>query len=171
MTGMIPYPEPYQTTYQQRRLGALGLEWRPSTIKFAIGPDFSLGLDYQMPPLADLERMVDPLPEFDAMFWEPENENEVMSEDSDSEYNVTDENSSEGEKGSIVVSSSDDSECSAEDDEVGNGYKDGLRRSKRRRHKVIVCVFNTLVSFFSFLFLLQFKFSQMLKTQSYSCSD
>ena len=139
MTGMIPYPEPYQTTYQQRRLGALGLEWRPSTIKFAIGPDFSLGIDYQMPPLADLERMIEPLPEFnEAIFWEPENE--VMSEDSDSEYNVTDENPSEGEKESIVVSSSDDSESSAEEDEVGNGYKDGLRRSKRKKHKVKVGV-------------------------------
>ncbi|XP_062083588.1 uncharacterized protein LOC133789944 isoform X2 [Humulus lupulus] len=134
-SSMIPYPEPYQTTYQQRRLGALGIEWRPSSIKFAVGPDFSLGLDYQMPPLADLERMIEPLPEFvDAMFWEPENE--VMSEDSDSEYNVTDENFSEGGKESIVVSSSDDSECSAEDDEVGNGYKDGLRRSKRKKHKL-----------------------------------
>ncbi|PON72397.1 Guanine nucleotide-binding protein, beta subunit [Trema orientale] len=133
-SSMIPYPEPYQTTYQQRRLGALGLEWRPSTIKFAIGPDFSLGLDYQMPPLADLERMVEPLPEFvDAMFWEPEIE--VLSEDSDSEYNVADENSSEGEKENIVVSSSDDSECSTEDDEVGDDYKDGLRRSKRKKHK------------------------------------
>ncbi|KAM6558873.1 hypothetical protein CsatA_028112 [Cannabis sativa] len=134
-SSMIPYPEPYQTTYQRRRLGALGIEWQPSSIKFAVGPDFSLGLDYQMPPLADLERMIEPLPEFvDAMFWEPENE--VMSEDSDSEYNVTDDNSSEGGKESIVVSSSDDSECSAEDDEVGNGYKDGLRRSKRKKHKL-----------------------------------
>lgn len=137
---MMPYPEPYQSTYQQRRLGALGIEWHPSTIKFAVGLDVSLGLDHQMPSLADLERMIEPLPDFiDAMFWEPENE--AISEDSDSEYHVTEENSSEGEKRSISAFSSSDTECSAEDSEVGRGHKDVLRRSRRKKHKMKVSVF------------------------------
>ena len=105
-------------------------------MKLAIGPEISLGLDYQMPPLPDLERIIEPLPDFviDAMFMEPENE--VLSEDSDSEYNVAEENSSENEKESIISSSSSDSECSAENGELGNGHKDGLRRSRRKKHKV-----------------------------------
>lgn len=137
---MMPYPEPYQTAYQQRRLGALGIEWRPSTMKLAIGPEVSLGLDYHMPPLPDLDRIIEPLPEFiDAMLWEPENE--VLSEDSDSEYNITEENSSEGEKESIVAITSSDSEYSAEDGRVGHDQKDSLRRSRRKKHKVKVYVF------------------------------
>ncbi|XP_048336119.2 uncharacterized protein LOC107406056 isoform X1 [Ziziphus jujuba] len=131
-SSMMPYPEPYQSMYQRRRLGALGIEWQPSTIKFAVGLDVSLGL---MPPLADLERMIEPLPEFiDAMFWEPENE--AIIEDSDSEYHVTEENSSEGEKRSISAFSSSDTECSAEDSEAGFSHKDGLRRSRRKTHKI-----------------------------------
>lgn len=137
---MMPYPEPYQSKYQQRRLGALGIEWHPSTIKLAVGLDVTLGLDHQMPPLADLERMIEPLPEFiDAMFWEPENEG--ISEDSDSEYHVTEENSSEGEKRSISAFSSSGTECSAEDSEVGCGHKDGPRRSRRKKHKMKVSGF------------------------------
>lgn len=50
---MVPYPEPYQSAYQQRWLGALGKEWLPSTLRLALGPDFSIDPDYQMLPLAD----------------------------------------------------------------------------------------------------------------------
>ncbi|OVA02540.1 Bromodomain [Macleaya cordata] len=134
-SSMIPYPEPYQSMYQQRRLGALGIEWRPSSVKFAVGPADISGLqDYPMLPLVDLDRMIEPLPEFiDAMDWEPENE--VQSEDNDSEYNVTDEYSSEGEQGGLSTSSSGDPECSAEDSDAEHSQKDGLRRSKRKKHK------------------------------------
>lgn len=146
MTAMIPYPEPYQSMYQRRRLGALGIEWRPSTIKFAVGPDFTLGLGYEMPPLADLERMVEPLPEItDAMFWEPEID--VMSEDSDSEYHVTEENSSVGEKGSINISSFSDSDDSLEDGEAQRSHKDILSRSRRKKHKVKVSALFTFSGF------------------------
>ncbi|XP_042518555.1 bromodomain and WD repeat-containing protein 3-like [Macadamia integrifolia] len=133
-SSMIPYPEPYQNMYQQRRLGAFGLEWRPPSVKYAVGADISLGLqNYQMLPLADLDRMIDPLPEFlDAMDWEPENE--VQSDDTDSEYNVAEEYSSEGEQGSFGASSSTDPECSGEDSEVELSHKDSLRRSKRKKH-------------------------------------
>ncbi|GAV83610.1 WD40 domain-containing protein/Bromodomain domain-containing protein [Cephalotus follicularis] len=133
--SMLPYPEPYQTVYQRRRLGALGLEWRPSSIKFAVGLDISLGQDYEMPPLADLERMIEPLPEFiDAMYWEPENE--VISDDTDSEYNVTDECSSGGGQRSLCFNSSSDPECTAEDSEVERNENDSFRRSRRKLKKV-----------------------------------
>ncbi|KAI3990128.1 hypothetical protein MKX01_029106 [Papaver californicum] len=129
--SMIPYPEPYQSMYQQRRLGALGIEWRPSSVKFAVGPlDISGLQEYPLLPLVDLDRMIEPLPEFiDVMDWEPEVE--VQSEDNDSEYNVTDEYSSEGEQGGLSASFSGGSECSVEDSDGENGR----RRSRRKKHQ------------------------------------
>ncbi|XP_022770831.1 bromodomain and WD repeat-containing protein 3 isoform X2 [Durio zibethinus] len=132
-SSMIPYPEPYQSMYQKRRLGALGIEWHPSSTKFAIGPDISLGQDFEMPPLEDLERVIEPLPDFvDAMYWE--HENEVISDDTDSEYNVAEECSTEGEQGALFSSSSRGTENSEEDSEVECNHKDGLRRSRRRKY-------------------------------------
>ncbi|KAL5983563.1 hypothetical protein ACLOJK_017651 [Asimina triloba] len=137
ISGMIPYPEPYQSMYQRRRLGALGIEWRPPSVKFAVGPGEHFGLqDYQMLPIPDLERWIEPLPEFvDAMDWEPENE--IQSDGSDSEYNVPEEYSSEGEQASFSSGSFGDPECSAEDIEADHTNKDALRRSKRRNHRVV----------------------------------
>ncbi|GLT71900.1 hypothetical protein SLA2020_438850 [Shorea laevis] len=132
-SSMMPYPEPYQSMYQKRRLGALGIEWQPSSIKYVVGLDFGPGQDIQMVPLADLERMIEPIPEFiDAMYWEPENE--VISDDTDSEYNVAEENSSEGDQVSINASSAGDTECSTEDSEVERSHTDSLRRSRRKKH-------------------------------------
>lgn len=131
---MIPYPEPYQSEFQKRRLGALGLEWRPSSLKLAVGPDFSLDPDYHMLPLADLD--VEPLPEFiDAMDWEPEIE--VFSDDTDSEYNVTEDCSSRGEKGCSSSNASDDPGCSTDNSEGEDTHMD-IRRSKRKKQKTEV---------------------------------
>ncbi|CAA3012123.1 bromodomain and WD repeat-containing 1 isoform X1 [Olea europaea subsp. europaea] len=131
-SSMIPYPEPYQSMYQQRRLGALGIEWRPSSTRFAVGVDFSMN-DYQMLPIADLDILIDPLPEFvDAIDWEPEIE--IHSDDNDSEYNVTEDYFSGGEQGSLS-SNSGDPECSAEDSEVEESHRDHIRRSKRKKQK------------------------------------
>ena len=131
---MIPYPEPYQTEFQQRRLGALGLEWRPSSLRLAVGPDFSLDPDYHMLPLADLDVLAEPLPEFiDAMDWEPEIE--VFSDDTDSEYNVTEDCSSRGEKGCSSSSDSGDPGCSTDNSEEEGNHMDSIRRSKRKKQK------------------------------------
>ncbi|KAK1278957.1 hypothetical protein QJS04_geneDACA007097 [Acorus gramineus] len=136
-SSMIPYPEPYQNLYQQRRLGALGIEWRPPSTQFAVGPAHNINhdaQDVQLLPFLDLERVVQPLPEFiDAIDWEPENE--VQSNDSDSEYNVTDEFSSECEHESLCNSSSGDPECSAEGSKANHGNREGLRQSKRKKRK------------------------------------
>jgi PH-interacting protein len=130
-SSMIPYPEPDQTMFQQRRLGALGVEWRPSSIKFSVGPDFSLGQDYIMPPLADLDRLIEPLPEFiDAMYWEPEHE--VLSDDNDSEYNA--EVSSDGARASPCSNSSNELECSSEDSDVENIHESSYHWKRRRKH-------------------------------------
>lgn len=135
-TGMMPYPEPYQSMYQQRRLGALGIERRYSSVNYSVGPvDVNNIQDYQMLPLPDLDTIIEPLPQFlDAMDWEPENE--IQSDDNDSEYNVTDEYLSEGEQGSLGTRSGDDSECSARDSE--QSLKDGLRRSNRKKRKEVM---------------------------------
>ena len=157
MPGMIPYSEPYQTMYQQRRLGALGIEWHPSSINLAVGPDFSLGQEYQMPPLADLDRVMEPLPELvDAVYWEPENE--VISDDTDSEYNIAEEYSSEGEHGSLSAASSfSDPECSAEDTDVEHSHKDGLRRSRRKKYRSEVSIALTNINFLLCLYLFGIK--------------
>ncbi|XP_071741862.1 uncharacterized protein [Rutidosis leptorrhynchoides] len=126
-SSMYPYPEPYQTNFQRRRLGALNLEWRPPTLKFAIGTDIGLGQEYQILPLADLDVVADPLPEFlDAMFWEPDND--VIVDSTDSEYNVTDECSSEDEKACLSNGSGDAAEGSG-----GNNIDDRARRWERRK--------------------------------------
>ncbi|GAB2226451.1 hypothetical protein Drorol1_Dr00022259 [Drosera rotundifolia] len=131
-SGLIPYPEPYQTAYQRRRLGALGLEWQPSSVKFAIGPDFSSGEDYQMMPLADLDAVID-VPEFlDATYWEPEIE--VISNDSDSEYDAAEEFSGEKEQESFGTSFYSDTESGSEN--IGfERQKDETWRSMKKRKK------------------------------------
>ncbi|GLT99021.1 hypothetical protein SLE2022_164900 [Rubroshorea leprosula] len=132
-SGMIPYEEPYQTMYQKRRLGALGIEWHPSPLKLAVGPDITLDQEFQMLPLADWDGMVDPLPGFiDVMDWEPEIE--VQSDNNDSEYNVTEGFSAGGDKGSLS-SSSGESECSAEDSEMEDNNDDVCCTSKRKKRK------------------------------------
>lgn len=133
-SGMIPYPEPYQSTYQQRRLGALGIEWRPSSLRFAVGPDFTLDPDFQMLPIVDLDTLIDPLPEFvDAIDWEPQIE--IHSDDNDSEYHITEDYSSGGEQVSLH-SDSDEPESSSDNSDVEDSLRDGRRRSKRKKQKV-----------------------------------
>ena len=139
LPAMIPYPEPYQSEFQQRRLGALGLEWRPSSLRLAIGPDFSLDPDYHMLPLADLDVLTEPLPEFiDAMDWEPEIE--VFSDDTDSEYNVTEDCSSRGEQGCSSSNASGDTGCSTDNSEREDAHMDSIRRSKRKKQRTEVSI-------------------------------
>ncbi|KAF5198574.1 Bromodomain and wd repeat-containing protein [Thalictrum thalictroides] len=133
-SSMIPYPEPYQSMYQKRRLGALGIEYNLLSSKLAVGPsDISGFPEYQILPLVDLDRMIEPMPVYiESMDWEPEAE--IQSDDSDSEYNVADEFPSEREHGVISNGSSDDSECSAEETDFEYNENRGLNRSKRKKH-------------------------------------
>ncbi|KAK2394819.1 WD40 domain-containing protein [Trifolium repens] len=133
-SAMIPYPEPYQSEFQRRRLGAFGQEWRPSSLKFAIGPDFSLDPEYHMVPLADLDMVIEPPPEFiDVMDWEPEID--VFANDTDSEYNLTDDSSSRGEKGGSSSNASGDPGSSTDNSDNEDIHMDSIRRSKRKKQK------------------------------------
>ncbi|CAJ2629040.1 unnamed protein product [Trifolium pratense] len=127
-SNMMPYPEPYQTQFQRRRLGALGIDWRPSLINYAVGPDFSVGQDYHVTPLVELEGLLDPQPEWDALLWEPEHDN--VSDDNDSEYNVNEDNSSAAEQGTVSAISSSDLEYSEGD----SSNTESRRRSRRKKH-------------------------------------
>jgi PH-interacting protein len=142
---MIPYPEPYQSMYQRRRLGILGIEWRPPSVNFAVGPTYNATTgEFQMLPVIDLERWAEPLPEItDVIDWEQQEIEGQTDEDlSDSEYNLTDEYESEGEEQEMLsISSSDESEYG---DDVDAGLADSsadkarLRRSRRKNHKLEV---------------------------------
>ncbi|XP_042451600.1 bromodomain and WD repeat-containing protein 3-like isoform X1 [Zingiber officinale] len=134
-SGMIPYAEPYQSMYQRRRLGIMGIEWRPSSLKLAVGPTYNANTgDFQALPIVDLEQWVEPLPEIvEAIAWEVENE--MQSDDADSEYNVTDEYSSHAGQESLSSTSCEEAEISADDSRDDNDGKEILRRSRRKKHK------------------------------------
>ncbi|XP_078428519.1 uncharacterized protein LOC144700843 [Wolffia australiana] len=134
-SSLIPYPEPYQSMYQRRRLGALGIEWHPPSLNFAVGPADGVGGVAVHIPFIDPERLLEPVPEFlDTVDWEQEIE--VQSSDTDSEYDATEEFSSEADHESASVAASGDSMYSQEDsEELVCGAKDGLRRSRRKSQR------------------------------------
>lgn len=132
---MVPYPEPYQNIYQRRRLGALGIEWRPSSIENILGTNIGLGQEYQLLPLADLDMVFEPHIEFlDATLFEPEND--VINDDTDSEYDIAEEVYSGDDQGNLGNDSSSDSECSEKDNMAARFHRQGLRRSKRKNLQV-----------------------------------
>lgn len=129
---MIPYPEPFQSMYQKRRLGTMGIEWRPPSVDFAVGPTYNATTgEYQIIPVIDPDRW-EPLPEIPD-FFELEPEIEVISDDTDSEYNGMDDKSSEGEQENLSGDSSGASYSSAEID--GNNLSDSANRRRSRRKK------------------------------------
>jgi PH-interacting protein len=133
-SGMIPYPEPFQSMYQKRRLGTLGIEWRPPSVNFAVGPTYNATTgEYQIIPIIDPDRW-EPLPEIPD-FFEFEPENEVISDDTDSEYDGLDDNSSEGEPGVLSGDSSGASYSSAEIDADNLNGTANRRRSRRKKKK------------------------------------
>lgn len=146
---MLPYPEPYQSMYQRRRLGALGIEWRPTSIQFAIGTDIGIGQEFPILPVPDLDFQLEPLPDYlDALYLEPEND--AMNDDNDSEYNVTEEYISD-EPIDHSDSASSDSECS-EDDKVRRNQKDSAWRSRKRKPVFEVSLSLELIMFLVCIF-------------------
>lgn len=152
--NMIPYPDPYQSMYQQRRLGALGIDWQPPSVRLAVGTtedgiyaiqDDLLG---QLPTThieGDRDRWLEQPTELeDVMDWEQEND--AQSDDTGSEYNITEEGTSEGEQGSLNASSSEETECSVDEDENSkdeDSSKAHLRRSKRKKRKAEGAMFTS----------------------------
>ena len=105
-------------------------------MKFAIGPDFSLGEDYQLMPLPDPEAIIDVPEPLDTTLWEVENE--AITDDTDSEYDIEDENSSGKEQESLGTSSCSETDSDVESVEHKQKQKDGLRRSKRKNERAEV---------------------------------
>lgn len=151
---MIPYGEPYQSMYQQRRLGALGIDWQPLRVNLAVGIDdvnhvalFDHALNFHpnfhgspVDNADDGERWVEqPADADEEMDWEQDMTK--LSDDSGSDYSISEE----------ILSLLDDDEHTAsstevleynEDEEDGDAEESAedaeLRRSKRNKRKTQV---------------------------------
>jgi PH-interacting protein len=157
---MIPYPEPFQSIFQKRRLGTLGFEWRPPSVDFAVGPTYNATTgEFQTIPIIDHDRW-EPLPEI-TDFVELEPENEVVSDDTDSEYNGMDEYSS-GEQEILSGDSSGASYSSAEidmDNPTSAVHKCRSRRKKKKsevsdKHLIFFMLSSVFFYLFSFYYIL-----------------
>lgn len=160
ISDLIPYPEPYQSIYQQRRLGALGIEWNPPSVQLAIGTSddavFTVQPDHivQLPPAtvpSALEhqegrnvvsgggnRWVEqPSEAEEAMDWEQEVAG--LSEDTGSDYSASEESQSEADGNDQGGDSLDEEEL-ATHEENGGDDREGrnLRRSRRNKRKTEV---------------------------------
>ncbi|KAH6558226.1 hypothetical protein KP509_1Z073200 [Ceratopteris richardii] len=150
--NMIPYQEPYQSLYQRRRLGALGIDWQPLRLNLAVGMDDLNPVPFRDHPFvfhpnipgssietADdgTQRWVEqPIDVDDEVDWEQDLTK--LSEDSESEYSVSEE---------ILSLLGDEDERTASSSEGlmhTNDYEDGgeesvhetrLRRSNRHKRK------------------------------------
>jgi hypothetical protein len=165
---MIPYPEPFQSIFQKRRLGTLGFEWRPPSVDFAVGPTYNATTgEFQTIPIIDPDRW-EPLPEI-TDFVELEPENEVVSDDTDSEYNGMDEYSS-GEQEILSGDSSGASYSSAEIDMDNPSSAVHKRKPRRKKKKSEVSdkhlIFFMLSSVFLLIFLLLHTLQADLVTSS-----
>lgn len=150
--GMIPYCDPYQTIYQQRRLAHLGLEWQPPTMMLSIGtnddvtyfppeqpaafqPPVALSPerhDGPGPANVDRNRWVEQPPEVEeAMDWEQDAA--VHSEDTGSDYSASEESLSDEKEGDGYESLSEGESNSEEEEELEAPMH--LRRSGRNKRK------------------------------------
>lgn len=159
--GLIPYPEPYQSTYQQRRLGTLGINWTPPSVHLAIGAtDDAVYIRHVDPPIAVLRpperhdqqgiltgvggnRWVEQPSEVgEAMDWEQEVvAGGGLSEDTGSNYSASEESQSDEEEAGHSGDSLDDEGLGSSDAEEGVEEQDGktnLRRSCRNKRKLEV---------------------------------
>ncbi|MCO5594412.1 hypothetical protein L7F22_048442 [Adiantum nelumboides] len=140
--NMIPYAEPYQSTYQQRRLGALGISWHPPPAQWVAGLSddssyLTVGFPLLPPPHEDYDdahqegiRWVEQPFDEEAMEWEQDS-----VDDAGSDYTLSLENACEEDERDCSLSSSEgfpeslDEEDSSEEDELSQ--KARLRRSER----------------------------------------
>ncbi|CAK9221053.1 unnamed protein product [Sphagnum troendelagicum] len=157
--SLIPYPEPYQSTYQQRRLGTLGINWTPPSVHLAIGAtDDAVYIRHVDPPIAVLRpperhdrqgiltgvggnRWVEQPSEVgEAMDWEQEVvAGGGLSEDTGSNYSASEESQSDEEEAGHSGDSLDDEGLGSSDAEEGVEEQDGktnLRRSCRNKRKL-----------------------------------
>jgi len=159
---MIPYGDPYQTIYQQRRLSNLGLEWHPPTMSLSIGtsddvtyfpqeqpmafqPPIALSperRDGPIPAVVDRNRWVEQPPEVvEPMDWEQDAA--VHSEDTGSDYSASEESVSDEKEGDDGYESLSEGESNSEEDLDTSTQ---LRRSGRNKRKKLVTSSHSLES-------------------------
>lgn len=146
--NMIPYAEPYQSMYQQRRLGAIGINWHPPPAQWVAGSldDSSyLTVGFPLLPLPDEDdsvheahqagtRWVEQPFDEEAMEWEQDS-----VDDAGSDYTLSFENACEDDERDCSLTSSEDhsesfdEEDSSEEDELSQRAR--LRRSERNKKK------------------------------------
>eukprot|EP00250_Pteridium_aquilinum_P018197 c23984_g2_i1 orf=336-5945(+) len=145
--NMIPYAEPYQSMYQQRRLGAIGINWHPPPAQWVAGSldDSSyLTVGFPLLPVPDEDdsaheaneggtRWVEQPFDEEAMEWEQES-----VDDAGSDYTLSFDNACEEDERDCSLTSSEDPESldeedSSEDEE--HSQRARLRRSERNKKK------------------------------------
>lgn len=146
--NMIPYAEPYQSMFQQRRLGAIGINWQPPPAQWLAGSldDSSyLAIGFPLlPPPDDNDgvpgahqggtRWVEQPIDEDAMEWEQDS-----VDDAGSDYTLSFENACDEDERECSLTSSEElldsleEEDSSEDDE--QSQRGSLRRSERNKRK------------------------------------
>ncbi|KAG6554673.1 hypothetical protein Mapa_003691 [Marchantia paleacea] len=170
--SMIPYAEPYQTNYQQRRLGALGIDWQPPAVFLAIGTlDDPTYIGPPEPPVA-FQPPVVPSPgrrerralasEGGSRWVEQPNENEEamdweqevvgVTEDSGSDYSASEESDEDGERADSQdepdsedeAEEEEDNEDDEEEDEGSDDIGSRLRRSSRNKRKAELVTHSSL---------------------------
>lgn len=158
---MIPYCEPYQSTYQQRRLANLGMEWHPPTMALSVGTGDDVTYFPQdqptafQPPIAlsperdngpgpanvDRNRWVEQPPEVvEPMDWEQDAV--VHSEDTGSDYSASEESVSDEKEGDDGYESLSEGESNSEEEEEEASIQ--LRRSGRNKRKKMVSTSSAL---------------------------
>ncbi|KAL2642281.1 hypothetical protein R1flu_009868 [Riccia fluitans] len=159
--SMIPYAEPYQTNYQQRRLGALGIDWQPPAVFLAIGtfddpayiaaPEPTIAVHAPVVPSPERRERRNVTSEGASRWVEQPNENEEamdweqdavgVTEDSGSDYSASEESDEDGDRADSKADSEEEAEEEEEDpdeDEDEEGSEDigsRLRRSSRNKRK------------------------------------
>lgn len=152
--NMIPYQEPYQSMYQQRRLGALGIDWQPLCVNLAVGMDDMNYFAFRDHPLvvhpniqgSPIETAEDgarrwveqPIDVDEEMDWEQDVAR--PSDDSGSDYSVSEESLSlldDEEEDEGTASSTEHLGHSDEDEDDGEEslQETRLRRSNRNKRK------------------------------------
>lgn len=155
---LIPYPEPYQSIYQQRRLGALGIDWTPPQVFLAIGTTddavFAIPTEQPLPFQPAIapsspdrrdrrglgnggNRWVEQPSEADeAMDWEQEVAG--LSEDTGSNYSASEESQSEDDGKDVGCEASDEEGSDEDEEEEESDGRMHLRRSRRNKRKTEV---------------------------------
>ncbi|KAI5067562.1 hypothetical protein GOP47_0018090 [Adiantum capillus-veneris] len=149
--NMIPYQEPYQSMYQQRRLGALGIDWQPLRLNLAVGMDDLNYVAFRDHPLVlhphipgssvetaegGARRWVEqPIDVDEEMDWEQDLTR--LTDDSGSDYSASEEILSlleDDEEDEGTASSSEGlGQSDDEEDDKNSVEETWLRRSNRKR--------------------------------------